>query len=60
VISKLQNDTFYAKLVISQGKKQHEIDCRPSDALAVAIRVDVPIFVNEQVLEKAGVNLDEK
>jgi len=58
VINKLENDTFYAKIILESGGKQIEIDCRPSDALAVALRANVAIFADEKVLRKAGVLLD--
>jgi len=58
IIDKLKDDTFYAKVVVIVNKKQIEIDCRPSDALAVAVRVNVPIFTDEKVLNKAGILLD--
>jgi bifunctional DNase/RNase len=60
IISDLKNDTFYAKVVLESGGKQSEIDCRPSDALAVAVRVGSPIFADEKVLRKAGIYLDEE
>lgn len=60
IIDKLKDDCFYAKLVVSANKKEAEIDCRPSDALAVAIRLGTPIFANEKVLRKAGIVLDSE
>jgi len=60
VINELQDDCFYAKVVLQADRKQKDIDCRPSDALAVAIRKDAPIFADEKVLEKAAVLLDEE
>jgi len=54
-ITKLDNDIFYAKVTLISNDKPLEIDCRPSDALALAVRVDAPIFAEEQVLKKAGV-----
>jgi bifunctional DNase/RNase len=44
--------TFYAELHVHQGKKDHRIDCRPSDGVALAVRLDVPIFVDDQVFRK--------
>ena len=60
IINKLENDCFYAKVVLQVNRGQKEIDCRPSDALAVAVRKGVPIFADEKVLKKAGVLLDEE
>ena len=58
-ISDLQNDTFYARIIISINGKEMEVDSRPSDAIALAVRAQVPIFAEEQVLDKAGVQLDQ-
>ncbi len=58
VMNKLENDTYYAKVVVTSGGKSSEIDCRPSDALAIAVRVNVPIFADEKVLNKASILLD--
>jgi len=60
VISDLKKDTFYAKVVLNKSGEKIEIDCRPSDALAVAIRVGAPIFANEKVVEKASILLDKE
>ncbi|MBI2171587.1 MAG: bifunctional nuclease family protein [Chloroflexi bacterium] len=59
VVSDLQNDTFYAKLGLQVNGNTVEIDSRPSDAIALAVRAQAPIYVEESVLEKAGVMLDE-
>jgi hypothetical protein len=58
IISDLKLDTFYAKVILESGGKQIEIDCRPSDALAVAVREGVPVFADDKVLKKAGAHLD--
>ncbi len=58
-ISDLMNDTFYAKIVLNVEDGQMEIDARPSDALALAVRVEVPIYAEESVLEKAGISLEK-
>lgn len=52
-----QNTTFYATTKVVANNTVKEIDCRPSDALALAVRVEAPIFVAVDVLEQAG--LDE-
>lgn len=49
-IDDLYNDTFYAKLTLTSNGKSMDIDCRPSDALAVAVRVKAPIYVAEDVI----------
>ena len=50
----LRDETFHAQIVLEHRGKQIEIDSRSSDAIAVAVRLDVPIFVSEQVMEVAG------
>ena len=64
VVTDLQNDTFYAKIILEFGDNgsgdNKEVDSRPSDAIALAVRTNVPIFVEEPVLEKAGVQLDKE
>jgi bifunctional DNase/RNase len=59
IVSELKNDTFYAKIVLNVDGGQMEVDSRPSDALALAVRADVPIFAEEVVLDKAGILLDK-
>lgn len=60
VVNDLSNDTFYARIVLNVNGSTMEIDARPSDALALAVRVRVPIYADESVLEKAGVLLDQE
>ena len=60
LINDLQKDTFYAKITIQANGSAKEIDCRPSDAVALAVRVQVPIYVEESVLETAGILLDKE
>jgi len=60
VVSDLKNDTFYAKILLSVDGEQMEVDSRPSDAIALAVRVDVPIYAEEVVMEKAGILLDKE
>lgn len=60
VVTELKNDTFYAKLVLKRNGEELAIDCRPSDAIALAVRAKVPIYVEEEVLEKAGIILDKE
>lgn len=59
VVTDLSNATFYAQLYVRVDEKELEIDARPSDALALAVRAEAPIYVAESVLEAAGVTLDE-
>ena len=60
LVSELMNDTFYAKIGIQVDGKSFEVDSRPSDAIALAVRVKVPIYAEESVLDKAGVALDKE
>ena len=53
-ISDLQEHTYFAKLRIKKDGELIEIDCRPSDAIALAVTAKVPIFVSEDVLGEAG------
>jgi len=55
VINDLQDYTFYAKITINTNCMQMEIDSRPSDAIAIALRVKAPIYVDKAVLDKAGI-----
>jgi uncharacterized protein len=57
VVSDLAQDVFYAQIVIQQNGRSVELDSRPSDAIALAVRSGVPILVAESVMEKAGVAL---
>ena len=52
-ISELREHTYYAKLRIRKDGELTEIDCRPSDAIALAVTANVPIYVAEDVLEEA-------
>ncbi len=54
-INELRDGTFYAKLTIEGLSETQEIDSRPSDAIALAVRYGAPIFVGEEVLNEAGV-----
>ena len=58
-IINLENDTFYANLVLEQNGIRQIVDSRPSDAIAVAIRVNAPIFVNEDILEAVGISPED-
>ena len=51
-ISELKDHTYYAKLRIRQNGEMVEVDCRPSDAIALAVTASVPIYVAEDVLEE--------
>jgi bifunctional DNase/RNase len=57
-ISKLLDGVFYSNLVFSNSIETSEVDSRTSDALALAVRFECPIYVNENILEEAGVEAD--
>ena len=54
VVNELQEHTFYAKLVIRQQGQLIEIDSRPSDAIALGVASDVPLYVEDHVLDEAA------
>ena len=58
VISDLIEDIFYARIVLDVAGRHVEIDSRPSDAIALAVRAKTSIFVDESVLDRAGVALE--
>lgn len=59
VISDLTDSVFYARIVISVGDRTVEVDARPSDAIAIAVRTESRIFVDDAVMDDAGVALDD-
>ena len=58
VVTDIEQDTFFAKIILERNGETFDLDCRPSDALAIAVRSQVAIFVEESVLAKASVILD--
>src|SRR5579875_3595389 len=60
VITELRERTFYAELRILTGNQRHTISARPSDAVALAVRLDSPIFAEEDLLDAEGVILPEE
>lgn len=60
VVNELRNDTFFARIVVDVDGKSMEIDSRPSDAIALAVRVGAPIFVSEQVMGLASITPEEE
>ncbi len=55
MVSELKNDTFYARIVMYVNGNNMEIDARPSDAIALAVRVSAPLFVADEVMELASI-----
>ncbi|MEI6047557.1 MAG: bifunctional nuclease family protein [Bacteroidota bacterium] len=58
MIYKLEEGVFFSKLVCNNGKKEYSIDSRTSDAVAIALRFDCPIFIAEEILEKVGITIN--
>ncbi|NTW54112.1 MAG: bifunctional nuclease family protein [Chlorobaculum sp.] len=54
-IDELHNETFYAKVICEMNGVVHEIDARPSDAIAIAVRFSAPIYVSEEIMNEAGI-----
>jgi len=60
VVTNLADDVYYAVIEMEAGGRHLEIDSRPSDAIALAVRMEVPIYAEESVLEKGGVTMSSE
>ncbi|MCX7698625.1 MAG: bifunctional nuclease family protein [Candidatus Goldbacteria bacterium] len=60
VITEIKDNTFFARIYLVKDDKEYEIDSRPSDAIAIALRTDAPIFVTEKIITEATVSDREK
>lgn len=60
VIHALQNNTFYATITVRRGELCKELDSRPSDAIALALRTDTPIWAMEEVIAEASIAVDQE
>jgi bifunctional DNase/RNase len=60
IVNDLRQDTFYAQIVVDLNGQNRIIDSRPSDAIALSVRLDVPIYVAESVMDRAGIMPDEE
>src|SRR5438094_8835290 len=60
LVNDIANDTFFARIVLDVNGRPMEIDSRVSDAVALAVRAEVPIYADESVLDKAGLLLDKE
>jgi uncharacterized protein len=58
-INDMQENTFFAQIVVDQLGRTLEIDARPSDAIALAVRGEIPIYVAERVIDQSAVQFDE-
>src|SRR5215210_3668979 len=54
-VTELKENTFYASITVSQNGSEVEIDSRPSDAIALAVRAEAPIFVADQVIDESAI-----
>jgi bifunctional DNase/RNase len=59
-VTELRDNTFYAQITISMNGSQLEIDSRPSDALALAVRCEAPIFAAEDVIEESAIEFEHE
>lgn len=59
VVNDLSRDIYYARVVIERAGEVIEIDSRPSDAVAIAVRAGCPIFVDDTVMDRAGISIEE-
>lgn len=58
-ITELRNDTFYAEITLNVDGRVLKVDSRPSDAVALAVRAKVPVFVAEKVMDQAAITPDK-
>src|SRR5690349_6443096 len=59
VVNDLSGETFFARIIMDVAGRHVEVDSRPSDAIALAVRLGVPIFVEESVLERGAIEPEE-
>jgi bifunctional DNase/RNase len=59
-VTELRDNTFYASITVSINGSEVEIDSRPSDALALAVRVSAPIFAAEEVIEESAIEFEHE
>jgi len=57
-VTELRENTFYAQITVSQDGQELEVDSRPSDAIALAIRAEAPIFAADQVIEESAIEFE--
>jgi len=58
LVTELRENTFYAQLHLVQNEQEFEIDSRPSDAIALAVRTDAPIYASDNLIEQNGIEFD--
>jgi hypothetical protein len=57
-VTELRESTFYAQITVAQDGSEIEVDSRPSDAIALAIRADAPIYVADRVIEESAIEFE--
>ena len=60
VVTELRGGTFFADLRLMVGEQLHTISSRPSDAVAIAVRTDAPVFASRELLDEAGVHIQDQ
>lgn len=60
VVTELRGGTFYADLTVTLGEDTHHISSRPSDAVAIAVRAEAPLYANSALLDEAGVYIQDE
>jgi uncharacterized protein len=58
VVTELRENTFYAQITVQLDGQEIEVDSRPSDAIAIAIRADAPIYAADQVIEESAIEFE--
>jgi bifunctional DNase/RNase len=59
-VTELRESTFYASITVQQNGTEYEIDSRPSDAIALALRAEAPIFAADDVIEESGIEFENE
>jgi bifunctional DNase/RNase len=59
-ITDLRDNTFFAEVTVSNGIDEFQLDSRPSDALALAVRAEAPIFASEQIVLESGIEFEQE
>ena len=59
-ITDLRDNTFFAEVTVSNGIDEYQLDSRPSDALALAVRAEAPIYASEQIVLESGIEFEQE
>jgi bifunctional DNase/RNase len=54
VLTEVRNGTYYAELLLKSSSQEHSLSCRPSDAVAIAVRAQCPVYASEELLDEVG------